>query len=302
MEFSEISELNCFVGIAQLKRRKFLAKSRRQYAEHINSQPVFNLIDPSPYCTTTILTKGHHAENDDVSVSDMATSKPETIDDVQGMNNNYGSAIRITPVREIVADVVNEIISLAVDGKPAEEEMFDMKTLLKPQGCSVMTKLMQSVCGQTSKDARYITPPMESDPKRQSLVVHIFGIRSTLKITVSKDNTIKQITSHIFYLCLYGDSGVNVILPYNSFEGYELRLVDEDGPLFDIAPLDPEKAIGSFKIDAVAFCNKRDYVPKTNKKIRTFDVSIIIITVGNLKDANEIHMEKIAINQNVCLL
>jgi len=91
---------------------------------------------------------------------------------------------------------------------------------------------------------------------------------------VSKDNTIGQIIKHVFYMCNGGD--LDIKLPYDSPEGikidysvaYELRLVTDETPLYEIAPLEETREVGRFKINAVAFCAKKGYCPKSSKKIR----------------------------------
>ena len=101
---------------------------------------------------------------------------------------------------------------------------------------------------------------------------------------MSKENTIRQIIKHIFYVCSQPfDSKIKVPpgikLPYDDDEGtwqrfllnlgYELRLVDEDEevPIYDIPALETTRELGKYGIESVAFCAKKSYVAKSEKKI-----------------------------------
>ena len=48
--------------------------------------------------------------------------------------------------------------------------------------------------------------------------------------------------------------------------GYELRMTDEDAPLDELDALEFSKKIGSYSIDSVAFCAKKNYRPTSLRK------------------------------------
>ncbi|MDR3548016.1 MAG: hypothetical protein P4M11_07095 [Candidatus Pacebacteria bacterium] len=41
--------------------------------------------------------------------------------------------------------------------------------------------------------------------------------------------------------------------------GYELRLVDDAQPIYDISSLDRAKLLGEYALDAAAFCAKQNF-------------------------------------------
>ena len=60
------------------------------------------------------------------------------------------------------------------------------------------------------------------------------------------------------------DSQEKIALPYNQPEGYELRLVDDEGSIIDdMAPLDRSKTLAEYALDVAAFCKKQNYHQKS---------------------------------------
>jgi hypothetical protein len=101
------------------------------------------------------------------------------------------------------------------------------------------------------------------------------------------EDTVEQIIKQVLHLIQSTPQLANsVSLPFKTPEGYELRLLDDDMPMFDIAPFDRKLKFGT-KPDPVAFCAKKDFAELAKRAIRT------------RQEANEIHMEKLTRGDNV---
>ncbi|MDR3582334.1 MAG: hypothetical protein P4L67_03615 [Candidatus Pacebacteria bacterium] len=175
--------------------------------------------------------------------------------------------------------ILEELIAEVVDGRggggkasPRTEDTsaasFDPAGRGAERHYSLMTRLMRSIPDQRSKSASYIVPPLEDDPKRQKLLVYLLDTKKTMTITVSRDNTIGQILRHVFYVCTACEvESSPVRLPFDSYEGYELRAVDDDEPIYEMEPLDMKRALGPYKLECVAFCARRNYAPQNDRRI-----------------------------------
>jgi len=79
-----------------------------------------------------------------------------------------------------------------------------------------MSKILRKVnCPEND----YIRAPVKSDPNRQPLIVYLLNTKKSIKIAVSKRNTIEEIIRHVIYLCLHGNYKNKISLPYDSAEG-----------------------------------------------------------------------------------
>ena len=59
MEFSEIAELNRFVGISRSPKKRPEIRSNTQYLESISERPIDNLINPSPFYVSKALKRAN---------------------------------------------------------------------------------------------------------------------------------------------------------------------------------------------------------------------------------------------------
>jgi len=277
MEFSEISELNRFVGFHHKPFHKYGIQTFTQYNEYVRDFPIENLIYPSPWHIPKSI-KSRENQDPIISDSNLSDFRSKSESDLSELFSNESSkkyekisAPRFQTKKEIIREILDSIINNVTNklkSQPKIDTSFNLFPYKSHRCYSVMTILMQNCKEQRSKSAVYIVPPLETDPRRQNLTVYVLNTKRKLKITISKDNTISQIISHIFYMCLYGNN--EITLPYDNCEGYEMRMVDDDEILYEIAPLENKKEIGSYRIDIIAFCAKQDYVPKSHKKISIF--------------------------------
>ena len=55
-----------------------------------------------------------------------------------------------------------------------------------------------------------------------------------------------------------------------------MRMMDEGEPIYEIAPLDEMRELGRYKIDTVAFCAKKKFIPKAKRNICKIFLTLFI--------------------------
>jgi len=124
----------------------------------------------------------------------------------------------------------------------------------------------------------FIEPLDENDPNYHPVKVFLGDSQRSVTVIASKENTIDELIKHIYFMCISDAKEFSDIrLPYKTTEGYELRLVDDEQPIYEIDPLERSKQLQEYNIDVVAFCAKQKYQYTTPTKHRLSSVQTIII-------------------------
>lgn len=108
-----------------------------------------------------------------------------------------------------------------------------------------------------------------NNPNRQKLQVFLLDTPNYMNLYTLKQYTVEEVIKQI--MSKYSDTSLSKEKPLafpDNPDAYELRLLEDDSeeyymPLYEIAALDKEKKIGEFDLDMIAFCQVRNYTPRS---------------------------------------
>eukprot|EP00826_Nyctotherus_ovalis_P058115 TRINITY_DN7968_c0_g1_i2.p1 TRINITY_DN7968_c0_g1~~TRINITY_DN7968_c0_g1_i2.p1 ORF type:complete len:289 (-),score=92.44 TRINITY_DN7968_c0_g1_i2:544-1410(-) len=131
--------------------------------------------------------------------------------------------------------------------------------------------MLQSRSFTPSSDFYYLEPLADSDPYHFGISILVAETGQKIQLVASKKSTVDDVIKFIYSLSteklLNGKR-----LAYKSAEGYELRLVDEGKPIYEMSSLNGMKQLGDYDLDVAAFCPKKKLTPSPFRK--TTDISL----------------------------
>ena len=178
--------------------------------------------------------------------------------------------------RTIINGIIEEIIEelylpnnkiLVSDLTKVDRKGNFIKESIKFQSSiSTLTKILTNKSTQVPKKNMGIIEPLEeSDPNFHIVKIYLLETSQSITVECSKENTIDELIKHIYLTCI-NMANDDIQLPYKSVDGYDLRLIYDEQPIFEMDPLDNNKKIGAYDLDAAGFCAKKNYKSQNSNK------------------------------------
>ena len=203
--------------------------------------------------------------------------------DTVGSKNSHDISQQI--INELVTGFIEEMTSsittsnelVSDQTKIHKRGLFIKQSPKKITGKSLLSKIS---IGKSPfvprKRLYYIEPLDESDPNYCSIRVFLFDSMKSINVEASKENTVEDLLKHVFAICAENEVDNTlgeIALPYKTSDGYEMRLVDDGQPIYEMDPLDRTKQLGEYDLDLAAFCTKRNFHPFTRPACSTIFIN-----------------------------